>query len=297
MLVDADEITEVAERANNLEVAIYGHFRRTGLLLELGDMKGAVAAVETMHRLNTRLRQPFFTPWELGTKATMALMRGALAEAERLILENMRIQLPLKTRITDPLSLLIFTLRREQGRLREFAPFAEMFVRQSGERAIWLPGLALLYVEVGNLAAAREVFSRLAASRFESLPRDGRWATCIMYLAEVCVALDDRNSGSVLYRLLLPWKDRNIVMGGAPDAGDRPTVFSACWRQCRRAGRTPSGTSSTPWLSTLGPKRSRRWRTRIATSPICSRSAGFRATRRKPRGISTRLERVRPTSR
>jgi ATP/maltotriose-dependent transcriptional regulator MalT len=224
MLVDADEITEVAERANNLEVAIYGHFRRTGLLLELGDMKGAVAAVETMHRLNTRLRQPFFTPWELGTKATMALMRGALAEAERLILENMRIQLPLKTRITDPLSLLIFTLRREQGRLREFAPFAEMFVRQSGERAIWLPGLALLYVEVGNLAAAREVFSRLAASRFESLPRDGRWATCIMYLAEVCVALDDRNSASVLYRLLLPWKDRNIVMGGG----------TGCWGSADR---------------------------------------------------------------
>jgi len=154
----------------------------------------------------------------------MALMRGALAEAERLILENMRVQLPLKTRITDPLSLLIFTLRREQGRLRELAPFAEMFVRQSGAGAIWLPGLALLYAEVGNLTAARGVFAPLAASRFESLPRDGRWATCIMYLAEVCVALDDRNSAAVLYRLLLPWRGRNIVMGGG----------TGCWGSADR---------------------------------------------------------------
>ena len=223
-LLEADELAEVAERANNLEIAVYGHFRRTGLLLELGDMKGAAAAVEAMRRLNIRLRQPFFRPWELGTKATMALMRGALAEAERLILENMRVQLPLKTRITDPLSLLIFTLRREQGRLRELAPMAAMFVRKSSETAIWRPGLALLYVEGGNLTAAREVFAPLAASRFESLPRDGRWATCLMYLAEICVALDDRNSAAVLYPLLLPWRGRNIVMGGGTGcwgSGDR----------------------------------------------------------------------------
>ena len=41
-----------------------------------------------MGDLNARLRQPFFTQWELGLKATMALMRGALDEAERLILQT-----------------------------------------------------------------------------------------------------------------------------------------------------------------------------------------------------------------
>jgi DNA-binding CsgD family transcriptional regulator/tetratricopeptide (TPR) repeat protein len=214
MLVEANEMAEVGERANDLEVAMHGHFRRFGLLLELGNMPAAVAAVERMGRLNARLRQPFFTPWELGSKATMALMRGALDEAEQLILQSMRSQIPLKTRIDDPASLLIFTLRREQARLKELAPIAAMFVRQNQEASIWRPGLALLYVEVGDIAAARAVFADLAQDDFGSLPRDGRWATCMMYLAEVCAALGDRSSAPALYRLLLPWTGRNIVMGG-----------------------------------------------------------------------------------
>jgi DNA-binding CsgD family transcriptional regulator len=214
LLAEVREMAEMGERANLLEVALRGHFRRVSLLLELGDMRESVAATETIGRLNARLRQPFFTVWELGLKATMALMRGALDEAEQLILQSVRIQLPLKTQITDPVSLLIFTLRREQGRLRELGPMVAMFVRQNTGISTWRPGLALLYVELGDLEAARAVFADLATDDFESLPRDGRWATCIMYLAEVCAALADTASASVLYRFLLPWEGRNIVMGG-----------------------------------------------------------------------------------
>jgi DNA-binding CsgD family transcriptional regulator/tetratricopeptide (TPR) repeat protein len=213
-LAEASEMVEMGERANDLEVALRGHFRRVSLLLELGDIQAVVAATATIGRLSTRIRQPFFVPWELGSKATMALMRGALDEAERLILQTMRIQLPFRTKITDPVSLLIFTLRREQGRLRELGPMVAMFVQQNAEIATWRPGLALLYVELGDLTAARAVFDQLAAEDFGSLPRDGRWATCLMYLAEVCAALDDRNRASVIYRLLLPWSGRNVVMGG-----------------------------------------------------------------------------------
>jgi DNA-binding CsgD family transcriptional regulator/tetratricopeptide (TPR) repeat protein len=214
MLADATEMAEMGERANNLEVATRGHFRCVDLLLELGDMAGAAAAAEMIGRVNARLRQPFFVPWELGAKATMALMRGALDEAEQLILQSMRIQLPFRTRITDPVSLLIFSLRREQGRLRELGPMVGVFVRQNVGAATWRPGLALLYVELGDLAAARAVFDELAVDHFESLPRDGRWATCLMYLAEVCAALGDVVRAPMLFRLLLPWAGRTIVMGG-----------------------------------------------------------------------------------
>jgi ATP/maltotriose-dependent transcriptional regulator MalT len=214
MLAEASEMAEMGERANDLEVALRGHFRRVSLLLELGDIQAVIAAAETTDRLNARLRQPFFAVWELGQKATMALMRGALDEAERLILQSMRTQLQLKTRINDPISLLIFTLRRHQGRLQELGPMVATFVRQSAESAVWRPGLALLYLELGDLTAARSVFEDLATQDFASLPRDGRWATCIAYLTEVCVALADTTRAAVLYRLLLPWQDRNIVMGG-----------------------------------------------------------------------------------
>jgi ATP/maltotriose-dependent transcriptional regulator MalT len=214
MLAEASEMAEMGERANDLEVALRGHFRRASLMLELGDIATAVTAVEMMSHINARLRQPFFNLFELALRTTMALMRGALDEAERLILQSMRTQLPHRAFVNDPVSLPIFTLRREQGRLRELGPMVAMFVRQNTEATTWRPGLALLYVELGDLEAARAVFTGLAADDFKSLPQDGRWATCITYLAEVCVALGDPVRASVLYRFLLPWQGRNIVMGG-----------------------------------------------------------------------------------
>jgi ATP/maltotriose-dependent transcriptional regulator MalT len=194
------------------------------LLLELGEIDAAVTAVERVGRLNLRLRQPFYTSWELATKATIALMRGALGEAERLILQTLKTQLPLKAPINDPISMLIFSLRREQNRLREFGPAVAAFVGHNAKATIWLPGLAALYVELGDVAAARTLFADLARDNFASLPQDGRWATCLMYLAEVCAALDDAAAAAVLHRLLAPWKGRNIVMGGGTGcwgSGDR----------------------------------------------------------------------------
>jgi ATP/maltotriose-dependent transcriptional regulator MalT len=214
MLVEACETAEMGERANDLEVALRGHFRRVSLLLEMGDMPEVIATEQIISRLNSRLRQPFFKVWELGLKATLALMRGALDEAEQIILQSIRAQSHLRTRVTDPISLVIFTLRREQGRLRELAPMVAMFVRQNAAAMTWRPGLALLHVELGDLAAARAVLAGFAAEGFETLPRDGRWVTCIIYFAEVCAAVGDVNGASVLYRLLLPWRGRNVGMGG-----------------------------------------------------------------------------------
>jgi DNA-binding NarL/FixJ family response regulator len=212
MLAQANELAEVGMRANDLELVLRAHFRRAALMLELGDVGAIAATVETMGGINARLRQPFFNLFELALKATMALMRGTLDEAERLILEAMRAHPP--SNFIDPQSMLIFTLRREQGRLRQLGPMVEMFVRSNAAATTWRPGLALLYVELGDLEAAHAVFAGMAADNFESIPRDGRFATCLIYLAEVCVALRDAAHAAVLYRLLSPWERRNIVMGG-----------------------------------------------------------------------------------
>src|SRR5581483_1435994 len=96
------------------------------------------------------------------------------------------------------------------------------FVRQTAMSAIWRPALALLYVELGDLDSARAVFDDLASNDFQSIPRDARWTPCIAYLAEVCVALDDRVQASRLYKLLLPWSGRNIgVELECPGSSDR----------------------------------------------------------------------------
>ncbi len=215
----ATEIIETAERAGNLEIAIQGYYRRVVVCVEVGDIHGVVAAMAELDRINVRLRQPVHAMLTLGLQATLALMRGELREAERIILRSLKARPPTETHIDDPVSMLIFALRREQGRLRELGTLVTSFVRLNPEAATWRPGLALMYLEVGDVAAARTVFDDLAANDFAALPQDGRWTTCLVYLSEVCSALGDAARAQVLYRLLMPWAALNIAAGDG----------TACW--------------------------------------------------------------------
>ena len=87
-------------------------------------------------------------------------------------------------------------------------------MRTASATSVWGPGLTVLYVELDQLDEARAEFERLATRDFDDLPRDGRWATCLAYLAEVCAALNDPRRAAMLYRLLLPYADRALVLGG-----------------------------------------------------------------------------------
>jgi DNA-binding NarL/FixJ family response regulator len=161
-----------------------------------------------MVRLNTSLRQPFFDAYVISFRARLALMRGSLGEADELIRRMQSIRLG--NQVNDPAAQMTFTLRRERGQLVTLGPFVAMFVRQTAMPAIWRPALALLYLELGDLDSARTVFEDLASDDFRSIPQDARWTTCIAYLAEICVTLDDHARAASLYKLLLPWSGRNI---------------------------------------------------------------------------------------
>ena len=218
LLADAIQMTEMAAQAGDKETVSHGYFRQVVHSLELGNIQDTLIAVEMMSRSNQRLRQYVYSVFELALKTTLALLRGALNEAEQTIVQIVRLQTRNETHISDAVSMLIFSLRREQGRLRDLGPMVSAFVRTNAAVA-WRPALALLYAELGDEISARTVLNELAADDFASLPRDGRWTTCLVFLAEVCVMLEDHARSSLLYKLLLPWTERNIVMGSG----------SGCW--------------------------------------------------------------------
>jgi len=107
----------------------------------------------------------------------------------------------------------MFTLHREQGRLQELAPAIRHFVQTAPPHAVWRPGLALIYTELGLIREARVEFEHLATDAFTTIPRDALWVACMVCLAEVCTVLGDAPRAATLYQCLLPYQGYNIIVG------------------------------------------------------------------------------------
>jgi DNA-binding CsgD family transcriptional regulator len=106
--------------------------------------------------------------------------------------------------------LHMFAIRRVQGRLHEVAPVLQLAAGNAG--GVWGPGLAVLYADVGRLDDARERYEALAPDGFGSVPRDALWPASLFFLAEVCLALDDREHAAVLYDELLPFRGCSLMV-------------------------------------------------------------------------------------
>jgi DNA-binding CsgD family transcriptional regulator len=218
LLALASEALEAATRSGNAEVAYMARVRRVACRLELGDFAAVEEDIVHLGRADAPVGRRDTALGVIGLRAAMALMRGELDAAARLSAEaNSRMSgadtMERESQMAF-LSVQVFALRREQGQLKELGPVLAHFMRTASATSVWGPGLAVLYVELDQLDKARAEFERLAARDFDDLPRDGRWATCLAYLAEVCAALSDPRRAAMLYRLLLPYSDRALVLGG-----------------------------------------------------------------------------------
>jgi class 3 adenylate cyclase/DNA-binding NarL/FixJ family response regulator len=207
----ATEALTIAGQVGNLELVHFAHNRRFQALMERGEIAMAEIDLDAMERVDMRLRQPTYTVGLMINRIMLALTRGQLAEAERLILQSMA--MPLYPISQEQLSVQIFTLRREQGRLGELQPVLSAFLRQNTSGSAWRPGLVLLYLEVGQQDAARVEFEHMAKEGFAAIPRDGRWQSCIIYLSEACAELGDAARAAELYELLRPSSGRYMIAG------------------------------------------------------------------------------------
>ena len=108
----------------------------------------------------------------------------------------------------------MFTIRREQSRLAEVAPVVKRLLGDARTRAVWQPGFALIASELGYHDAARRLLGELAEGGF-AFPRDAKRSTTIGYLAEVCAAVEDRNTAQTRYGLLEPYANMTITAGVA----------------------------------------------------------------------------------
>ncbi len=107
--------------------------------------------------------------------------------------------------------MLMFCLRREQGRLSEALPMLQQFVRDAPSTNHWRPGLALIYAELDMREQCRAEFDSLQWHRATLPPTDGATMTIVTFVAEVCVYLGDVKRAALLYRLLRGHAGANVL--------------------------------------------------------------------------------------
>ena len=194
---EAEHLAEtIGDRERVLEAASWRLFD----LMELGDLPARAHEFEAYMKLADEVRQPFYQYIGVSSRAMMALFEGRLDESERLAREALELGGRMPGLDAEGVyGMQMFSVRREQGRLRELAPMVAHFVQHTAAAATWRPGLAVVYSELGLAAEARAEFEAVLANGLDSVPKDARWVTCMTYLAEVCAFLGDAERAAALY--------------------------------------------------------------------------------------------------
>jgi DNA-binding CsgD family transcriptional regulator len=185
-------------------------------LFELCDLDGARRETQQLRWAAEQTRQPFqmYTAEVFG--AAVALCDGRLAEAEAITqrawawTRHMAGPLP-----SAEYGLILFGIRREQGRLAELKPLIDLMATQGTMASAWRPGLIVLLTELGMHEAARAELSRMHADGFASIRHDGLRTAALTYLADACTTLADTHSAPLLYQELEPLAGGNIRVGQA----------------------------------------------------------------------------------
>ncbi|MEE8346318.1 MAG: protein kinase [Dehalococcoidia bacterium] len=208
------EVVRAGEEAGAPEKGVYGHYFRIVALLELGDVQAGRDAVEAYARQATELRMPHILGWAALFRASFASLEGRFQEAERLNQEALswvqRTQEPLLAQMQRVQAL---SLRRE----REGMKAMEADIKTEAEvtpSPFWPTWLAIAYSEAGRLEEARGQLDISAARDFADLPRDGNWLGLMASLAQACTLVGDADRAATLYKMLLPWAERNIAPAG-----------------------------------------------------------------------------------
>jgi tetratricopeptide (TPR) repeat protein len=203
-----------AREIGNLELELQAHAWLVVDLLEAGDRDAVDAQVEAFTDGAERLRQPLYLWNVLVWRAMRALLAGQLERAEHLASQALAAGASAEA-VTAPqyYAIQLLAVRREQDRLQELEPPAREMVDAQPARPAWRAGLAVLLADSGRVDEAREQLDVLAANDFRDIPRDGDWMTAIAMTAEAVVAAADAARAAVLYEALLPYADRNVVIG------------------------------------------------------------------------------------
>jgi class 3 adenylate cyclase/tetratricopeptide (TPR) repeat protein len=209
------ELLEVARVAGERDIAVEARGLLLIDLLESGDVRGAREEIEAFARGAEELRRPSYKRMVAIRRSMMALLEGRLDQVEPILAAE---SLHADWGAVDPnllqgAAVAVYELRRHQGRLEELVDAMEKLAAEYPAVPAWRCALSLLYVSLGRTDDGRHEMERLAVDGFAPILADPNRMVGLTMLAQVAARLTDRPHGDEVYELLLPYADRNVVVG------------------------------------------------------------------------------------
>ena len=191
---------------------------------EIGAPDAAQRDHAELTRLAAQLRQPLLEHIATGWEGVFAHVAGDVEAAERCATRSFAdARRAGVNHARSYLAGMLFTLRRQQGRIAELLPSMEALVGGRASPVTWNAALAVAYVETGATERGRARYLELAGDGARGVPRDWYWFLTVVLLAETACALEDTERAQELYDLLAPYGDRFVLV-----------IFAANWGSAHR---------------------------------------------------------------
>ncbi len=176
---------------------------------ELGDFNRSrqlVAILSSSVKETYRFKPHYFS---VGASACLALFAGQWALSEGLIEDAVELGSDsLDGGAEGVYGAQMFLMNRELGRLPMIYTALQHLV--SDHTPMWKPGLLATYTDLDLLSDAKPLYETLTTDEFGAVAEDELQLTCLVYLSETCMALNDASKAAGLFHRLLPYSGQMI---------------------------------------------------------------------------------------
>ena len=201
-----------------------GYEQRAAARISVGDRAGFEADAAACERLGTERQYWYYRARAALFRVTSALLDGRFDEVEELAQEAGALgAAPTPSSMPhDARAIQLTRLALDRGNLRQAEAILLVALKKWPDHAVLSPMLASVHAELGQGQAAVRAFDHLAADDFRHLGR--LLPAGLAYLAEVAVALADRDRAAQVYDRLGPFTGQMVAAGAVahcPGAVDR----------------------------------------------------------------------------
>lgn len=209
-----DELVHLAEATGDREMALHEHAWRIVDLLERGDIVGVDTEFDKYTRIASELQGPWYQWYQGRFRAMRALLEGRFTDGEREAKEALNS--PKRSPQMDAVlsyGTQLLNIRIQQGCLEEAIEAARNYVAQYPSVTIWRNVVPYVYAELGREAEARIELERLDPSGAAELQYDYARLQRGAFLSETVAFLGDVERANAIYKQLLPYEQRCVVIG------------------------------------------------------------------------------------